>query len=134
MLKRVHIVVTSLQDKQDAFSTVLGVVFVESSFDRAICQLGIGNEHYNALGGIHGGVIFSLADIAFAAACNAGDGCYIGLQAEIRYISTTRDKTLTATARRVGSSKRLTHYQVHIEDGQGKAIALFTSTAYRLNT
>lgn len=117
----------------DRFADELGVALTECSFDQAICKMTAEQTHSNALGGIHGGVIFSLADMAFAAACNAGEGTYIGLQAEIRYMSTPKDKELTATAKRVGGSKKFAHYQVQVTDSQGNHIALLTSTAYKLS-
>lgn len=117
----------------DRYAKSLGVEVVRSSFDQAICRITVGAEQRNALGGIHGGLIFSLADIAFAAACNAGDGLFIGMQAEIRYMAGARDTVLTATATRVGGSKKFAHYEVLVTDGGGHRIALFTSTAYKLS-
>lgn len=42
---------------------LLGVQVLHRSFEEARCQLNVKGEHMNALGGVHGGVIFSLADI-----------------------------------------------------------------------
>lgn len=120
-------------NKGDRFANALGVSLIQCSFDRAICQMTAQPTHQNALGGIHGGVIFSLADMAFAAACNAGDGTYIGLQAEIRYMSAPKDRILTATAQRMGGSKKFAHYQVQVTDSHNNHIALLTSTAYKIS-
>ena len=120
------------QKPVDKFASMLGTEFLECSFDRASCRLEVNESHRNALGGLHGGVIFSLADIAFAAACNAGDAPYVGLQAEIRYMRGTRDTLLTATATRMGGTRRIAHYQVIVRDRQATDVALFTGSAYRL--
>lgn len=117
---------------QDRFATWLGIETIHQSFDQAICKISIGDDGRNALGGIHGGLIFSLADVAFACACNAGEGTYIGLQAEIRYMSAPKGHLLTATATRVGGSKKFAHYEVVVSDSQERRIALFTSSAYQL--
>lgn len=117
----------------DRFAQSLGVEVMCRSFDQAICRIMVGAEQRNALGGIHGGLIFSLADMAFAAACNAGDGVFIGMQAEIRYMAGARGEALTATATRVGGSKKFAHYEVWVTDGSDHRIALFTSTAYKLS-
>lgn len=119
---------------QDRFAQELGVAFLEASLDQAICRLHVRPEHRNALGGIHGGVIFSLADIAFAAASNAGDCPYVGLQADIKYMAAAKDDVLTATAKRVGGSRNFAYYQVSVTDGQQNCIALFTASAYRVGT
>lgn len=121
------------QAERDRFASTLGIEIVDQSFDQATCRVNVRDDCRNALGGIHGGLIFSLADIAFASACNAGEGTYIGLQAEIRYMSAPQDKVLTATASRVGGSKKFAHYEVVVSDGQQRRIALFTSSAYKLD-
>lgn len=120
------------QSERDRFSDSLGIELIDQSFDRATCRVDVRDDCRNALGGIHGGLIFSLADIAFASACNAGEGSYIGLQAEIRYMSAPQDNRLTATATRVGGSKKFAHYEVVVSDGLHRRIALFTSSAYKL--
>ena len=118
---------------QDHFAELLGIEPLHSSFEQSACQLHIGEQHRNALGGIHGGLIFSLADVAFAAACNAGTAVYIGLQAEVRYMSKAEGDVLIATATLMGSSKRIAHYQVLVTDSRDTRIALFNASAYRLS-
>ncbi len=70
---------------------LLGVQVLHRSFDEARCQLNVKDEHMNALGCVHGGVIFSLANIAFAMACNAGDAPYTGLKVDSRYMRGVKD-------------------------------------------
>lgn len=117
----------------DRFAEWLGVESLFSSFEQAACRLHVADQHRNALGGIHGGLIFALADIAFAAACNAGEAVYIGLQAEVRYMSKAEGDELTATATRMGGSRKIAHYQVLVTDSQDTRIALFSASAYRLS-
>jgi len=69
----------------------------------------------------------------FAAACNAGDSVYIGLQAEVRYMSLAEGNELTATATLMGGSRKIAHYQVLVTDSHDKRIALFSASAYRLS-
>lgn len=57
----------SKQFDRDRFAEWLGIELLEQSFDQAICRVSIGENSRNALGGIHGGLIFSLADVAFHA-------------------------------------------------------------------
>ncbi|QIH08853.1 MULTISPECIES: PaaI family thioesterase [Pseudomonas] len=116
----------------DRFADLLGVEYQQASFEQAVCRLRLGEAHRNALGGIHGGLVFSLADIAFAAACNAANALYIGLQAEIRYMARVQGEELMACATLVGSTKNIAHYQVMVTDSQERRIALFSATAYRL--
>lgn len=117
----------------DHFAELLGIEPLHSSFEQSACRLHIGEQHRNALGGIHGGLIFSLADIAFAAACNAGAAVYIGLQAEVRYMRKAEGEVLTATATLMGGSRKIAHYQVLVTDSRNTRIALFSASAYRLS-
>ncbi|QXH34612.1 PaaI family thioesterase [Pseudomonas muyukensis] len=117
----------------DLFAELLGVETMHSSFERSACRIHIAEQHRNALGGIHGGLIFSLADMAFAAACNAGSAVYIGLQAEVRYMSKAQGNVLIATATLMGASKKIAHYQVLVTDKRDTQIALFSASAYRLS-
>lgn len=116
----------------DHYSQLLGVEYLHCGFDSASCRLAVRGEHLNALGSLHGGVIFSLADIAFAAACNAAGAAYVGMQAEIRYMRRPEGKALLARAELVGNSRRMAHYQVSVTDSAGHRVALFTGSAYRL--
>ncbi|MEE4665192.1 PaaI family thioesterase [Pseudomonas alliivorans] len=101
--------------------------------DSRINSWRVGDQHRNALGGVHGGVIFSLADVVFAAACNAGDAAYIRLQAEVRYINGVKRDQLHAIAILMTGSRKFAHYQVVITDDLNNRVALFTATAYRLD-
>src|SRR5690606_35114018 len=86
----------------------------------------------NGLGTPHGAVIFALADIAFACACNASETSYIGLQADIRYLNRASGDELIAHAELVGASGRLAHYQISVNDALGNRVALLSASAYRL--
>ena len=118
--------------KKDTFAQLLGVEYLENDFNCSKCRLVTNSDHYNGLGTIHGAIIFSLADIAFAYACNATEDTFIGIQTEIRYMHKPKGKTLTATTELVNSSKKMAHYQVIVSDEEDNKIALFTATAYKL--
>ncbi|WP_394559196.1 PaaI family thioesterase [Aquipseudomonas alcaligenes] len=118
--------------KNDHFAQWLEVEHLESSFDGASCRLRLRPQHRNGLGTPHGAVIFALADIAFACACNATEARYIGLQADIRYIQRASGDELTAHAELVGASGRLAHYQISVHDAEHNRVALLSASAYRL--
>lgn len=118
--------------EKDHFVQWLGVEHLDSNFEGASCRLRIGPQHRNGLSTPHGAVIFALADIAFACACNATDARYIGLQADIRYLNRASGDELTARAELVGASGRLAHYQISVTDAQDNRVALLTASAYRL--
>lgn len=96
-------------------------------------KIDTGKEHLNGHGGVHGGVIFALADIAFAMACNASERQSVGIQASISYINGATEGPLYAEAREVSTKSRLAHYLVDVTTGQGTLVAQFTGTSYRLS-
>ena len=53
--------------KNDGFASSNGVVLEELDDEHAVSSLAITANHRNALGGVMGGAIFTLADFAFAA-------------------------------------------------------------------
>lgn len=114
----------------DKYAENLGIklVKVETEFSR--CELEINENHKNGLGSLHGAVIFSLADVEFAAACNTVNTS-IGMQADIKYLNKPEGNRLIAEATLVSNSKKIGHYQVIVTDGEGNHIAQFSSIAYR---
>jgi acyl-CoA thioesterase len=118
--------------ENDHFAHWLEVEHLDSSFSGARCRLRIRPQHRNGLGTPHGAVIFALADIAFACACNASETSYIGLQADIRYLNRASGDELIAHAELVGASGRLAHYQISVNDAPGNRVALLNASAYRL--
>lgn len=121
-------VVSSYFDK-DGFSQWLGVELISLDADCAVCELSVGERHLNGIGSVHGAVLFSLADIAFATVCN-GKQASIGVQADIRYLKKPSGKRLTARAQLVSSSKKIAHYAVDVTDEGGALVVQFSGAAY----
>lgn len=84
----------------------------------------------NALGGMHGGALFSLADQAFALAANQGENIYVAMCASIHYIRPARG-TVEAESRLIGESGRTAVFEVRIFQGD-ELVAIFQGTGYRL--
>ncbi len=115
----------------DKYAKNLGITLVDLKKEYARCELEITENHKNGLGSLHGAVIFALADIAFAAACNTVK-ISIGMQAEIKYLNKPTGNKLIAEATVLSSSNKIGHYQVNITDNNGIHIAQFNSISYRL--
>ena len=80
----------------------------------------------NSHGICHGGHIFTLADAAFAFACNGYNQRTVGHQAAITYMAPgRRGDRLTATARELYRGKRDGIYDVSVTNGRGERIAEF---------
>ena len=84
----------------------------------------------NGLGTTHGAVIFALADVAFATACNTHDRIAIGVQASISYLAAAGDGPIEARAVEVSRGGRLATYDVRVLDAEQRLVATFQGTAY----
>jgi acyl-CoA thioesterase len=69
--------------KDDLFSQWLGIEVVEVREGYSKIQMTLRNEMINGFGVIHGGVSFSLADSAFAFACNNRNNLSMALDVSI---------------------------------------------------
>lgn len=116
----------------DAFAKLLGIELLAADNGNAKLKFDPRPEHLNGLGGVHGGVIFALADIAFAAACNTRGHAAVGINAHINYINGASGGEIHAEAREVSYKARLAHYLVDITNATGTLLAQFSGTSYRL--
>lgn len=81
------------------------------------------NGHRNA----HGGMIFALADTAFAYACNSRNEMTVAQNATIAFLApAAAGDTLVAEAREVSRSGRSGVYQVSVRTAAGGVVAEFT--------
>ena len=96
--------------------------------DEGTAQLSllVEQHHCNGHGICHGGVIFMLADSAFAFACNSRNQSTVAQQNSITYIAPGQlGDRLTATAREVSLTGRSGIYDVTVTNQDSKVIAEF---------
>ena len=126
--------------QHDRFATeVTGIRVDEVREDYARCLLTLDSKHRNAMGAIMGGVMFTLADLAFAIASNSR--CliddrpleWVSLGSSIQYLGQTKDDTLVAETSCVKQGSSTCVYNIHIHDSKGKAVALVTTTGIHLS-
>ncbi len=118
--------------QQDHFAAHTGIEIVETGDGCARTRLVLRPHHVNGLGTIQGGAIFTLADLAFAVAANSHGVKVIGLNASVNWVRAARGGVLTAEAREVSCSRRIATYTVTVTDDDGRLIATFQGTGYRL--
>lgn len=120
--------------KDDRYAAFSGVELLEARAGYARAQMEIKPMHLNAGNVVQGGAIFTLADLAFAAAANAFGNLSVSVETSIRFFKGVSSGTLTAEARTIDLHTRLATFQVSVTDDTGDTVALFTATAYRKNT
>lgn len=115
----------------DPFSKQLGIRLVSASPGKSTLQLDISNNHLNSHGTVHGGVIFSLADVAFAVASNTSGVPAVAINTSITYMKAASSGTLIAEAKEFSSNPKLGSYVVEVYDQNREKIAVFQGLAYR---
>ncbi len=116
---------------KDKFSlhNSMEVILAEKGHAKARCV--IQSQHLNGLGTVHGGAIFTLADLAFAAASNADEDTVTGINVSMAYAkAAVEGATLFAEAREVTRSARLVTYEALVTNAAGEVIAVFQGTGY----
>jgi acyl-CoA thioesterase len=115
---------------RDRFAAGAGVRLVSCGPGRATARMTVRKEHLNGVDVVQGGAVFTLADFAFAVACNTHGPVALAIDVTIAFLSPTTGGTLTAEAREVSRSSRLSRVEVEVRDAAGRAVALFHGTAY----
>lgn len=97
----------------------------------AQARMTLGLEHLNGLGMVHGGAIFTLADCAFAAACNSTNPPSVAINASISYVKAAKGAVLLADAQEIQQAGKLGTCLVRITDEDGDVVATFHGLSYR---
>ena len=118
--------------KNDKFAYNSGMVLEDLGEDFSLCTMDLDDRHLNANGGIMGGVMFTLADLAFAALSNNIHRPTVAQQVSINYLAAPKGKKLIAWAELLKNGRSSTIIQVKVSDETGREIALFTGTGFKL--
>lgn len=117
---------------KDKFAVMTGVVLDEITEDEAVCSLDLTDDHRNAYGGVMGGVIFTLADFAFAVLSNQIHQLTVAQQVDIHYLSAPKGNRLIARATCRKSGRTSSIVNVDISDDTGRDVAQFIGTGFKL--
>jgi len=112
---------------QDRFATCNGAVIEEIGEAHAVCSLTIGENHCNAMGNVMGGVVFMLADFAFAVVSNFGRRPTVSASSQITFLRTAKGKKLTARAELIREGRSSVYSEVSVMDEPGNLIARVTA-------
>jgi len=110
----------------DAASQGLGIILERVSPGEADASLTVEDKHLNGHRICHGGFIFTLADTAFAFACNTYNQAAVAQQNSITFTHSGRPGAkLMAFAKEVSRQGRSGIYDVNVVDDEGVTIAHF---------
>lgn len=124
--------------RSDPYCETLGIEIVSLAPGYAQTELSITEKLVNFHGTPHGGVVYSLADAAFAAASNAAGQDAVALETNISYLeAVTVGDRLVATAEETHAGGRTAEYGVVVTEGADSTgtddrVATFRGRVYRL--
>ncbi len=119
---------------KDEFSRWLGVDLLQLKPSFCVCRMLVRKEMMNGFGVAHGGIVFSLADSAFAFACNTQGRIAMSIENSITYPASVHPgDILTAIAEEESATNRLGFYRVRVTNQREEIVALFRGTVYKTN-
>jgi len=117
---------------QDRFATeACGATIVSAKRGHAVCEMTLSEIHLNAMGAVMGGAIFSLADFAFAIACNVGEAPTVAISNTIEFMNVARGSKLIAECTTDKSGRTIGYYTVEVKDDLGTLVAKMVATCAR---
>lgn len=140
---------TELNSLQLAFSAdryateLTGINIVSADDDSVVCCVDIIPSHLNAKGFVMGGVIFTLADFAFAVAANREDVLnatepqnaelhWVSTSSTIHFLTTAKGEQLKAVCHCVRRGNTQCLYQTEVFDSFGRKVALVTTDGTKI--
>jgi len=116
----------------DLFSQWLGIEIVQIREGYSKLRMRIRKEMVNGFGIIHGGIPFSLADSAFAFACNNRNILSVALDTSINFIKPVQvDDVLVAEAKEMHNGKSTGLYHISITNQNNHLVAHFKGMCFR---
>lgn len=117
----------------DAASRMLGIEITEVAPGRAVATMTVRADMLNGFAICHGGLIATLADSAFAFACNARNALTVASGFGIDILKSAKlNDVLTATAQESSLAGRTGLYDITVNNQNGDLIAMFRGRSYRL--
>ena len=118
--------------EHDGFSKLLGLQIDEVSAGYCRLHFIVRPDMVNGFSIIHGGVVFSASDSAFAFACNSHGRITVALDVSITFIRPASiGETLFVEAKEIHLGHRTGVYDIRTTNEKGELIAMFKGTAYR---
>jgi acyl-CoA thioesterase len=128
--KAKQVVLKMMED--DLFSQWLGIEVLDIKEGYSKIKMTVRKEMINGLGIVHGGISFSLADSAFAFACNNRNVLSVALDTSINFIKPVHvDDALTAEAKELHNGRSTGLYHITITNQKEHIVAVFKGTCFR---
>jgi acyl-CoA thioesterase len=124
--------VVSHMIEKDYFSKWMAVEVLDVKEGYSRIKMTIRSEMVNGFGIVHGGIPFSLADSAFAFACNSRNNLSVALDVTISFIKAVNvGDELTAEAKEIHNGRSTGVYLITVTNQKKEQVALFKGTCFR---
>ena len=125
--------VRALMLENDRATRALGMQVTAIAPGRATVTMTVRADMLNGHATCHGGLITTLADSAFAFACNSGNELTVASGLSIDFVAPGREgDLLTAEAHEVQAAGRTGVYDVNVHNQRGELVAVFRGRSYRM--
>ena len=124
--------------KNDRFATENGIVIDSVTEDCVVCSMELNENHKNAVGGVQGGAIFTLADLSFAVhsnlamVCGEDIGVTVGQSCSISFLKSTRGSRLMTKSTCLSKGRSVSVYRICVEDDLGVQIAEMLANSFTI--
>ena len=118
--------------QHDQFSNWLGIEVLDIQEGYSKIQMKVRPEMVNGFGIAHGGIAFSLADSAFAFACNNRNNLSVALDTSINFTKAVNvGDTLVAEAKEIHNGRSTGLYLISIFNQNNEQVAHFKGNCFR---
>ena len=118
---------------KDPFASSLGIELLELAPGYALVRMEVNKSHLNFNNFVHGGMIFTLMDQAFAAAGYSHNESSVAVSMDVQYINAAKPSGfLYAEAREIEKSRKLGLYELKTWDGEDRLICRSHGRVYRI--
>lgn len=120
-------------NNDDRFAKSIGAQLVEVCDGYACAKLTVAEQHLNGAGVCQGGVIYTLADLAFAAVANCHGILSLGISNTITFIKSAQlGETINAECIEQVNHHKLPYCDIKVSNEHGETLAIMTGLAYRM--
>ncbi len=120
-------------NNNDRFANSIGAQLTEVREGYARAELIVGENHVNAAGVAQGGVMYTLADLTFAAVANCHGILTLGISNTITFLKSGQlGEKLIAECTEVLDHHRMPYCDIKVTNEKGELIAVMTGLAYRM--
>ena len=112
---------------------VTGIVIEDVAEDYSKVSLVVHDKHLGARDHLMGGVLYTMADFAFAVATNTPDHFTMTSSSNINYLRQPKDDRIIAECKCIKNGHRTCLFETRIADGQGNLLAVVTTNGIHIN-